>query len=137
MQLIQLSYKRISRHSGIREIFACEIQNPGIWNPEFSRGICNTAIEWNLESKFHYNTRNPESIACDPDSTVWNSELETVLNYLTRGDTVVFYILSTLNLTNFLTDTSEIRTPRVGPYLSLHRTRSLSINDDDGYENVS
>ena len=100
MELIQLSYKRISRHSGIREIFASEIQNPGIWNAEFSRGICNIAIEWNLESKFHCNTRNPESIACDPESTVWNSEFETVLNYPTRGDTVVFCILSTLNLTN-------------------------------------
>ena len=102
VELIQLSYKRISRRSGIQEIFACEIQNPGIWNAEFSRGICNTAIEWNLESKFHCNTRNPESFACDPESTVWNSwsEFETVLNYLTRGDTVGFCILSTLNLTN-------------------------------------
>lgn len=27
----------------------------GIWNPEFSLGICNIVIEWNLESKFHYN----------------------------------------------------------------------------------
>ena len=98
------------------EEFAIPLLN-GIWNPSSTI------------------TRNPKSIACDPESTVWNSESETVLNYFTRGDTVVFYILSTLNLTNFLTDTSEIRTPRVGPYLSLHRTRSLSINDDDGYEN--
>ena len=60
---------------------------------------------WNPSSTI-YNTRNPESIACDPESTVWNSEFETVLNYLTRGDTVVFCILSNLNLTNQYTQIS-------------------------------
>ena len=41
--------------SRIRKNFACGIQNPGLWNPEFTaQGIRILRIHWNPESKFHW-----------------------------------------------------------------------------------
>ena len=38
------------RNPGIREIFACEIWNPGFWSPESG----NPTDDWNSESKFYW-----------------------------------------------------------------------------------
>ena len=35
----------------VRNIFACGIENPGLWDPEYSSR--NPANDWNPESKFH------------------------------------------------------------------------------------
>ena len=41
--------------SGILEIFACGIQNPGPWNPEYrAEGIQTPTNDWNPESKIHW-----------------------------------------------------------------------------------
>ena len=40
---------------GVREIFACKIRNPGLWNPEYS-------------------SRNPESKTGRLESSTWNPE---------------------------------------------------------------
>ena len=56
-------------NSGIPETFSFGVRNPGLWNPEFS-------------------SRNPESriqapLTRNPESTAWNLESKTVLDYLT------------------------------------------------------
>ena len=68
MELIQLSYKRISRRSGIQEIFACEIQILGF-------GMQNSAEEfaipllngiWNPSSTVTQGIQNPLPVIRNP-----------------------------------------------------------------------
>ena len=87
--------------SGIREIFACGIQNMG----KFACGIRNPEkfYSWNLDSwvlesgiplstgirypeaKFYWQIL--ESSNCNPESTTWSPESKTVLDSLTWGNT--------------------------------------------------
>ena len=46
--------------SGIWEIFPCGLQNPGLWNAEYSLGVRNSTKDW-----------TPESIV--PLKKIWNS----------------------------------------------------------------
>ena len=73
--------------SGIQVIMACGIQNPAngiqnlesshLWNPEFIY----------VESGIHrHGMRNPQT--WNPESTAWNPESRTFLDYLTWGETL-------------------------------------------------
>ena len=67
-----------------REIFACGIGNPGLWNREDS--LRNPESRLRLESGIQISLiKNPESSAWNPESTLWNPESKTVLVYLTWG----------------------------------------------------
>ena len=37
----------------IREMFACEIRNPGLWNSEYNSRNPESPNDWNPDSKFH------------------------------------------------------------------------------------
>ena len=70
--------------SGIREIFACGILNPGLWNPEYS---FRNPPYFRLESGVPVQlTKNSETNTQNPESMAWNPESTTVLDSLTRGD---------------------------------------------------
>ena len=58
--------------SGSRKHFACGIQNPGLWNPEYSSR--------NSESKFGLQIL--ESSTWNGASTAWNPESKVVLDFL-------------------------------------------------------
>ena len=58
--------------SGSRKQFACGIQNPGLWNPEYSSR--------NSESKFALQIL--ESSTWNEASTAWNPESKVVLDFL-------------------------------------------------------
>ena len=69
--------------SGIREIFACGILNPGLWNPEYS---FRNPPYFRLESGGPVQlTKNLETNTQNPESMAWNPESTTVLDSLTRG----------------------------------------------------
>ena len=65
--------------------FACGIQNPGLWNPEYSsRNPKYDFKDWNSESKFHW--QRLESSTCNLESTASNPISKTVLDSLTWGE---------------------------------------------------
>ena len=70
--------------SGIREIFACGILNPGLWNPEYS---FRNPPYFRLESGVPVQlTKNSETNTQNPESMAWNPESTTVLDSLTRDE---------------------------------------------------
>ena len=70
--------------SGIREIFACGILNPGLWNPEQS--LRSPESHFRFESGVPVQlTKNSETNTQNPESMAWNPESTTVLDSLTRG----------------------------------------------------
>ena len=71
--------------SGIREIFATGIWNPGLWNPEYNSK--NPESFQRLKSGIQVPLRkNPESSTWNLESTAWNPESKRVLDSLTLGD---------------------------------------------------
>ena len=60
--------------SGIREIFACEIWNPEPRNLEFSSR--------DLGSHYQLESGIQDPLTWNRESTAWNSESKTVLDYL-------------------------------------------------------
>ena len=61
------------------------IQNPGLWNPEYSWR--NPESHWRLESRIQVPlTKNLESSTWNLESTAWNPESKTVLDFLTWGE---------------------------------------------------
>ena len=65
------------RDSGIWEIFAGEIRNPGLWNPEYSSEKLELGIGSATDKQLGiHSTWNLESMAWDP-------EYKTLLDFLT------------------------------------------------------
>ena len=75
--------------SGIGEMFSCAIWNPGLWNPEYNAR--------NRESPLEIGIQNPSSTRKRLESSTWNPESKTLLDYLTRGDKEPFGEGITLN----------------------------------------
>ena len=71
--------------SGIWESLACEIQDPGLWNPEHSSKNPKSVFkDWNAESKFL--SQRLECSTWNLESPAWNPESKTVLDSLTKGE---------------------------------------------------
>ena len=76
--------------SGIQEIFACGIQTPEAQALESEYSSRNPEFHSRMESEIHVAlTKNLKSSTWNPEFTAWNLEFKTVLDPLTRGDTVV------------------------------------------------
>ena len=63
----------------MREIFACEIRNPGPWNLEYSCRNPESGIQDPL-------SKDGESSNLNPESTARNPKSKTVLDFLTWGE---------------------------------------------------
>ena len=61
-------YRKISPCEGIREIFACEIRNPGPWNLEYSCRNPESGIQDPVNKDGESSNWNPESTARNPKS---------------------------------------------------------------------
>ena len=55
-----------------------------------AQGIQNPTNDWNPESKFHWQILESSiwNIIRNPESTAWNPEFKTVLDFLTWGETL-------------------------------------------------
>ena len=58
--------------------------NPGLWDPQCSSRDRNPTKDWNPESKFR--SHKLESSTWNQESSAWNPEFKTVLDFLTWSD---------------------------------------------------
>ena len=75
-----------------QEIFARGILNPGLWNRNTTQGIRNPA-----KSRVQVPlTKITESSTWNPEPMAWNQKSQSILDYLTVGDTrlLISFILT-------------------------------------------
>ena len=127
---------QVNPNSGNWEIFACGIRNPGLWNPEYR--IRNPTIDWNPESKFHWQkieiTWNPESKAV-VDSLSWAKISLNIYNQICvlglTGTTTNFISIQSICLYWYCWDRTLVRNVRDHGLLTRSKESAAALEGVD------